>query len=275
MSLQQSIDAATQVCADLPGWRKLSPATRITFATDVALVARALRTGHLVDAISYSDPDILSQLARRIKVHPAFSPLVHVYHGPTGQSFIANKSMLLQRAKHTASSNTGHVSGIALFIHLNTSDAVEPESLPSKALLRTIVDLATHLEEMSPEDTFVPVPTNIGIDILVPLAAFILEYPVAYVPNPKQTTFLSQVPLDVHEVIISSSGTSHFQLEAFHSLLKFSVPRHLALSHPACEMKTLQRSLQEVYTRRAHDAFGATATITTQHSVQIHDRVAL
>ncbi|KAF9493179.1 hypothetical protein BDN71DRAFT_1591201 [Pleurotus eryngii] len=60
---------------------------------------------------------------------------------------------------------------------------------------------------------------------MIPPAAVLLEYPVAYAPPPEPAsfTFLGGIGLDVYEVILISSSSESRQ----HTLLKFSCPHGL------------------------------------------------
>lgn len=73
--------------------------------------------------------------------------------------------------------------------------------------------------------------------LLIPLAAFLLEYPVGYVPlNENQTTFLSNVPLDVYECVLGDSGEGH-------TLLKFSCPQSVGKSVTRLAPEEVRRRL--------------------------------
>ncbi|KAG5221325.1 hypothetical protein IMY05_C4432000400 [Salix suchowensis] len=60
---------------------------------------------------------------------------------------------------------------------------------------------------------------------MIPLAAVLLEYPVAYAPPPESAlfTFLGGISLDIYEVILISSSSESRR----HTLLKFSCPHGL------------------------------------------------
>ncbi|KAM6494315.1 hypothetical protein JOM56_010676, partial [Amanita muscaria] len=51
----------------------------------------------------------------------------------------------------------------------------------------------------------------------VPIAAVLIEYPLAYVPDTTLTSFLHQIPLDVYECTVRIGSHTHI-------LLKFSCP---------------------------------------------------
>jgi hypothetical protein len=80
--------------------------------------------------------------------------------------------------------------------------------------------------------------------LLVPLAAFLLEYPVAYVPlDARQTTFLSNIPLDVYECVLEDSGEEH-------TLLKFSCPQCVSQSVARLAPDEVQKRLMERFQPR-------------------------
>jgi len=73
--------------------------------------------------------------------------------------------------------------------------------------------------------------------LLIPLAAFLLEYPVGYVPlDANQTTFLSNIPLDVYECVLADPGEEH-------TLLKFSCPRCVSQSVARLAPEEVRRRL--------------------------------
>lgn len=73
--------------------------------------------------------------------------------------------------------------------------------------------------------------------LLIPLAAFLLEYPVGYVPlDANQTTFLSDTPLDVYECVLTDSGEEH-------TLLKFSCPQCVSQSVARLTPEEVRRRL--------------------------------
>ncbi|KAL1758443.1 hypothetical protein FB107DRAFT_288557 [Schizophyllum commune] len=163
-----------------------------------------------------------------------------------------------------------------LCISLATCDSAEEMSSAPIVLVESIVNYTSKVQRLAPDDPIVTLSGDADIDILVPLAAFLLEYPVAYVPNPKHHLFLGQIPLDVHEVVLSAGPTLRSsRVVTSHSILKFSVPCHIAAAHPHLSPVTLQQSLREVYVQRVQEAFGADFTVSTVHSTTTEDRLAL
>jgi len=126
-----------------------------------------------------------------------------------------------------------------------------------------------------------PPPTQIST---IPLAALLLEYPIAYVPtSPDQTLFLSHVPLDVYEFVLvfvhpcgdgRSAGDSRSdQGWNRHTLLKFSCPRGL---DPPIEKGKLVGNLESHFQVRLQEAgLNGIVLLGVDHHAQTFDRVAL
>jgi len=93
--------------------------------------------------------------------------------------------------------------------------------------LREIWDHVIGNITLNPSIVAIQIPSDLTSGrehLLIPLAALLLEYPVGYVPlDPHQTTFLSNIPLDVYECVLEDSGEEH-------TLLKFSCPQHVGRS---------------------------------------------
>ena len=88
----------------------------------------------------------------------------------------------------------------------------------------------------------IQIPSNLTSGrehLLIPLAAFLLEYPVGYVPrDTNQTTFLSNTPLDVYECVLVLEDS-----EMEHTLLKFSCPQCVSQSVARLAPEEVQRRL--------------------------------
>ena len=93
--------------------------------------------------------------------------------------------------------------------------------------LRQIWDHIIGNIALSPPTVAIQIPSELTSGrehLLIPLAAFLLEYPVGYVPlGANQTTFLSNIPLDVYECVLEDSSGEH-------TLLKFSCPQCVSQS---------------------------------------------
>ena len=93
--------------------------------------------------------------------------------------------------------------------------------------LRKIWDHIIGNITLNPSIVAIQIPSDLTAGrehLLITLAAFLLEYPVGYVPlDATQTTFLGNIPLDVYECILEDSGKEQ-------TLLKFSCPQRVSQS---------------------------------------------
>ena len=104
--------------------------------------------------------------------------------------------------------------------------------------------------------------------LLIPLAAFLLEYPVGYVPlDANQTTFLSNTPLDVYECLLVNSGEAH-------TLLKFSCPQCVSQSVARLEPGEVRRRLVGRFQPRLEGA-DYPGRLEVRYTQEIHPRVGL
>ena|ERR1700722_1927579 len=117
---------------------------------------------------------------------------------------------------------------------------------------------------------------NLEPEVTVPLAAFLLEYPIAYVPTSlTQTSFLSGVCLDVYDCTLScphhftDNSTTHS-----HSFLKFSSPQQLGLENSNLSPATLISKMDTRYKGRL-EAIGHARVLKIHHHIASFDRVAL
>lgn len=123
-----------------------------------------------------------------------------------------------------------------------------------------------------------PVPLSFSLSsdmtqqTAIPLAALLLDYLVAYVPETtEQSLFLSGGLLDLYE------GVLYFEDPAIqtHSLFKFSCPSILGHTHAEklSSFNLLDR-LRETFSARLQDS-GLKATLKLLHTTEMLDRVAL
>ena len=110
------------------------------------------------------------------------------------------------------------------------------------------------------------------LDVAVPVAAILLEYPVIYVPtSANQSTFLSGEPLHVYECILNNE--IQCTLPQGHSLLKFSVPCRVSTIR-RLSPENIENKLKALYETRLKDC-GCNLTLTVRHDTKVFDRVAL
>ncbi|PFH54056.1 hypothetical protein AMATHDRAFT_95695, partial [Amanita thiersii Skay4041] len=103
-------------------------------------------------------------------------------------------------------------------------------------------------------------------EVSVPLAAVLLEYPVAYVPKATVTTFFQNIPLDVYECTLTIDSQ-------LHPLLRFSCPVDIGKTHEPLSPDGIQTALQMYFRPRLHDLDHASLQVV--HHVETHDRVAM
>lgn len=147
-------------------------------------------------------------------------------------------------------------------------------SFPSRlgnTLRHLLQNLVSHQEMNSAFPIFIKIPDDADTTAndIVPLAAFLLEYPVAYVPeDPQQVSFLSSVEL----VVYSCSLLFDSKQEAFptrHRFIQFSCPR---VSLP--ENANIEGELRQKFTNRIRQ-IGMQCALEVTSRTERFDRVAL
>ena len=140
---------------------------------------------------------------------------------------------------------------------------------------RTLSRLYTTLKGCA--DAGVPYPSSIRVPTdevvsaahTIPLAAILLEYPVAYIPqSAPQTTFLSGVDLEVYSCTLIFN-TPGIVLPARHTFMQFSCPQSILP-----EVGDLAGKLNEKFTERVSQA-GLPCTLEVTSRTKRLDRVAL
>ena len=127
--------------------------------------------------------------------------------------------------------------------------------------------LTASLDEQS---TIIPLPTGLTPQVLVPLAGFLLEYPVSYVPtSADQAIFLSSTPLNIFECIIFLPGDLAY---SEHIMFKFSCPAQANLDR-RLNPGFISETLQSRFTERLKDIEGS--RIEVRHHVETLGNVAL
>ncbi|KAK0202006.1 hypothetical protein DFS33DRAFT_1386291 [Desarmillaria ectypa] len=165
------------------------------FAVNLSLIALSVRTGYLVD--TFATRTIFKKLVIALRErNPLFKDVVHLYEPTADQSFFINVPRFHSRAPEFRDTIYVSVSG-----HLMS---------PPENVLNTLRSIKMHATDIS-----CTLPSDLPVDITVPLAAVLLEYPVAYVPHgvipPERQS------LDVYECLLSGRVT----------IVKFSCPSSL------------------------------------------------
>jgi len=110
-------------------------------------------------------------------------------------------------------------------------------------------------------------------EVMIPIAAILLEYPVGYMPtSSNQTAFLSGEPLDVYVCHLLVHGG--IQLQHPHTLLKFSCPCAIGIEHTKLSPEQLIDRMKGRFIPRLKKAADS-ITMDILVSIERHDRVAL
>lgn len=269
------------------------------FAVDLALIALSVRTGYLVDAFAIQDTNsdrgwnqLLRDLCQRISM---FKDVVHVYDPSSDQSFFLNISLFLPRARGCLSVNEPGFRPTS-FIPLSSEAASNSSlSVVPEEVLAVLRHLIIQIQLISAEGSVqeaqtITLPPDLPCNVTVPLAGFLLEFPVAFcpisVPGIETRSFLNQVPLRVYRCLLNhedksritrDSDTTSQQIHR-HLLMQFSIPSDLESTHPETySPSAISAHLQETFSSRLEKAFAGRTfpSLTITHSVRTLDRVAL
>jgi hypothetical protein len=148
---------------------------------------------------------------------------------------------------------------------------------PPPGLLKTLanIDEALTAQVDRVEITSLALGAGLEREVMVPLAAFLLEYPVAYVPTPNETSFLAGVCLDVYDcTLIRSHHVTENVLLQDHSFLTFSSPHQLGSENLDLSPPSLLRKLNTRYRSRLRE-ITSNCALETHHRTESFDRVAL
>ena len=109
----------------------------------------------------------------------------------------------------------------------------------------------------------------------MPLAGFLLDYPVCYSPvSDDQSEFLSAVPLDVYECSLVRAEGTHSNIPTSHLVMKFTCPGNLGKQHAHLSPRSLMETLNNVISHRLLQ-LSPTCSLEITHKVISLDRVAL
>ncbi|KIK99850.1 hypothetical protein PAXRUDRAFT_131180 [Paxillus rubicundulus Ve08.2h10] len=252
--------------------RKSAHARRLRFAIDTCLVVHGIRAGYLVDAVSSPDP-MRTFTALLSALHKKGSPFKNVVlwnHSSAMQSFIVNVPLLEAKL-------AGLTEGIeqCAFVHLHDpGDCFSVSSKTPDAVQDVLVNMQASMAVSLDMPSF-SLPEALTQQVLVPLAAVVIDYPVAYVPaSSEQTSFLGGEALDIYDVSfkcpLSSDSASNLQRD--HVILMFSCPRVLASRHAELSPGALTEKLRVKF-ESSLESVGIHISVT--HHTQTLDRVAL
>ncbi|KAN0087636.1 hypothetical protein V8E55_006257 [Tylopilus felleus] len=245
-----------------------SPHTkRLEFAVHICLVAHHVRTGHLVDALfpPNSTAALGSLLMALRKKSAVFKDVVCWHHVPTSQSFVVH-------VPHLQAKITALLDGVEACVFIRLAERPSVSRDPPGALQDALGGMRFAMTE-SPDTLVLSLSELFTEEVLIPLAAVVIDYPVAYFPAfPAQTSFLEGEPLDVYTVSFEWTSESTSSLVGEHVLLKFSCPQILASSHAELSPRTVIRNLHVKFAA-VLERIGASISVT--HRTETLERVAL
>ncbi|KAJ3004210.1 hypothetical protein NUW54_g4921 [Trametes sanguinea] len=214
-------------------------------ALDLTIVAFGIRsdinncdpTGYLFDAFAIRDKRttlrrVLEEyLARLRKVVERFMDVVLVCEPHSEQLFFVNARELRERALRTSldivSTDSNPSGDDVLYVRLEGSHA---ELFPPPAQLEPLLVQIAEAFALNPAQVALSLPEGLDIGIMVAFAAYILDFPVAYVPTSgSDTAYLAGVPLDVYECVLETDSATT-DMTRRHTMIKFSCPQHISLT---------------------------------------------
>jgi len=214
---------------------------------------------------------------------PAFNSVILVQEPISDQLFFLNVGLLCARCplrdygqglQYPQNSRDQWTN----FVELHDNPALM--SSPPERLSVVLSELCrdTKLEHMFPPPVALSLSPSLDITLAVPLAAFLLDYPVAYVPiSADQSDFLAGISLDVYRCTfaLKAEATQSSDLAGReHTLLKFSCPSAIGHAHGELSSQALVETMRNRFGRRLAEA-GFPDSIVVEHHTETHARVSL
>lgn len=140
-----------------------------------------------------------------------------------------------------------------------------------RQVLQVLVSLLPLAQSVEPPLSF-SLLSDTTFETVVPLAAILLDYLVAYVPYPSYPDTLSSVPLDFYEYILTIPSHDSM-LDLNHSIVKFSCPASLREDFTQLIPENVTRKLAAIFTDRLSAAWAGGVTFYVKHSSETVDRV--
>ncbi|KZT09131.1 uncharacterized protein LAESUDRAFT_695733 [Laetiporus sulphureus 93-53] len=213
---------------------------------------------------------------------PAFNDIILVLEENTDQIFFMNVTLLQSQCQlpycgDIPPSPECAISDWTSFVRLADPPVLMPAP-PSR-----IPILHSELCERAKLDrshTAVALSLSPTLDIteVVPLAAVLLEYPIAYVPiSSDQSSFLAGVPLDVYTCALvqpfrDDGRTAKVTQE--HILMRFSCPCGIGQREAELSPSRTTERLKDRFGGRLSGA-GCSDDLIVRHTMETHDRVSL
>lgn len=236
MSSYDLLATVTSQVSRFEPFRKFSKDAKESFAFDITLVALSIRTGYLLDRISIEEPLVVNTFSTLLKelcrTSKCFDETLHLYEPIANQSFIVNKSLLFRKLELLLTQYASNPYPIFLLLQ-KRGEICQFDTVPKAVfgVLELLFDKLTG-SHLSAEERTVQLPQGLVSTTFVPLAAILLDYPVAYVPSSEnQVSFLNSVPLVVFRCQINTQKERVKGLPVHkeeHNFLAFSCPTSLA-----------------------------------------------
>lgn len=165
------------------------------FATQVALTITGIRSGYLVDTFILSFQS-LSHFLQQLQRQLPSAELAVCWEEATEQVFFVNPSLLKSRISQN--DLPMWISVTPLITTISGQALTSPIKIPEP---QSFKHLLAQLGDVKP-GSICRFRAERVLD-LVPLAAFLLEYPVAYVVQTDASSFLSHVPLQIYDCTLN------------------------------------------------------------------------
>ncbi|KAF5360908.1 hypothetical protein D9756_004896 [Leucocoprinus leucothites] len=284
MSSNKLLAAVSSRVSHFTPFRKSSRVSKAVLAFDITLVALSIRTGYLVDKISVPEHLIEQSFSALLKelrdVSECFSDILHLYEPSGKQSFIVNKVLLLNKLESLLDQHLSSIYPTFLCLpergDVYRLDIIPPGLLDVLGMLLEKLKRATD-SNIPTENQIIQLPQELSSTICIPLAAILLDYPIAYVPSSDRTSFLSGVPLVLYRcrIDIQSPALQEEPEEGKgHILLQFSCPEMVDDSTSAMSTQQISVHLESTFGPRiAHSLPGSSLYVDHEHITL--DRVAL
>ncbi|KAF9781561.1 hypothetical protein BJ322DRAFT_1111489 [Thelephora terrestris] len=226
-SILSEFSAARSSAKTIPGRHVKS------FAFNLCLVANGIRAGFLLDTFTPPNPlELFFSLLQALhQALPEFGRVLHIHDELSNQAFFVNTALLQKNRKDARILGGGLTEEVMRVASDSWIDYVILETPPVLMTrppeLQQIWDHIIGNFTRNPSTRVIQIPSELTSGrehLLIPLAAFFLEYPVGYVPlDANQATFLNHIPLDVYECVLQDWGEER-------TLLKFSCPQCVSQS---------------------------------------------
>ncbi|TCD70900.1 hypothetical protein EIP91_001208 [Steccherinum ochraceum] len=246
-------------------------------------------SGYLFDAFSLSRQSrpqsyiLADTLLRLREKRQEYKDVVILHDDVHEQFFFVHAPLLLERCHQefgikpldNEEAKTPNLQRYTNFILLDDQPRVLHEIPQDVRSLFEVLCPVLHAAISGPspiEFIVIPSPHELSIQDIVPFAAIILEYPVAYVPlSAEQDSFLPWEVLDVYECVLLMDGSGGTKME--HVMCKFSCPECLS-HHGALQVSQLRTRLKDLFSARLMQV-DVQGQVEVRHHQETHERVAL